>query len=113
MRHAPAGGVSIGGDRYEGGQFLPEEDAAKKRRSAERLDRLYGAIRPGRNVVIETFSERIVGTVIQVRGDEAECRYKDGGWDRREWFPLRAMTPNDQAKGPDGSGGTPLEDGPA
>lgn len=95
MRHAPIGGVSIGGDRYEGGQFLPEDDAAKRRRAAEMLDRLYGAIRPGREVIITTFSStQYIGIVMKVQGGMAECRYADCGWDRQDWFSLRALTPN-------------------
>ena len=49
MRHAPQGGISVAGDWYEGGQFLPDDDFS---RSSRRGCREPCELRPGMRVLL-------------------------------------------------------------
>ena len=71
---APKGGTSVGGDRYEGGQFLPQDDFARTRKA---LDETLGAIRAGREVIVDCFDCEQPAVIEQVTTSGVLCRYRD------------------------------------
>lgn len=94
MRHAPPGGISVGGDRYEGGQFLPEDDFTRSRRIRKSLDDVYGAIRCGRKVVVALFDRDQEAVVERVSESGVLCRYVERfGGERHVWAQPRDISP--------------------